>query len=154
MKRLDTARLTEASLFVSRLRRRNDLFEDNENIAEIFSKVKVFEAVVWFPRLQAQVNGTRARGMSTTFRGIKLMTWCCAGRCLIQMERDGHRLTLITGDDEPPWRRDMARVAPDMGPMGVQDIDADPVEAMKMLYECTRYSAELNLTPDDKVTLG
>lgn len=123
-------------------------------ISDLTERVKVFEAVVWFPRLQSQVNGTDVRGMSGTVRGIKVMTWCCAGRCLIQLQRDGHTLTLVTADDEAPWRREMAHVAPHMGPMGVQHVDAEPVEALRLLYEATRYADELTLAPDDAVTVA
>lgn len=103
---------------------------------------------------QGMVNGTDARGMSGTCRGIKVTTWCCAGRCLIQLERDGHQITLITADDEAPWQREMAHVAPHMGPMGVQSIDADYLEAMKLLCEITRYGNEMVLQANDDVSIG
>jgi hypothetical protein len=99
-------------------------------------------------------------------RDVEILTWCCAGRCLIQLQW-GPRilskrekadppavLTLITADDEQPWRRDMAHVAPGMGPMGIQHIDADAVEAMVLLYTVTRWASEIVLVPDDSVTIG
>ncbi len=121
---------------------------------ELREKIKVFEAIVWFPYLQEQINSTNSRGMSGSCRNIKIMTWCCTGRCLIQLERNSHRVTLITADDEEPWNRDNAHVAPNIGPMGLQSIDAEYLEALIMLYEVTRYWKEIKLSPDDKVTIG
>jgi hypothetical protein len=42
--------------------------------AELHGRIKVFEAAVWFPRLQAQVDATDSRGMSGSARGVKVMT--------------------------------------------------------------------------------
>lgn len=150
-KRLTTKRMMEAQLSVMRIA---DVLETHQQVADLNVKVRVFEAVVWFPRLQAQVNGTDERGMSALFHGIKVMTWCCAGRCLIQLERDGAVVTLITADDEAPWQREMSHVAPNMGPMGIQHIDAEFLDALKLLYEATRYGDEINLTPDANVSIG
>jgi hypothetical protein len=149
--RLTTNDLMSVALVEHRLR---DLVQSVLSVAELHDKVKVFEAVVWFPRLQAVVNGTRHRGMQGTCRDIKVMTWCCAGRCLIQLERNSHRITLITADDEKPWNRDNCHVAPGMGPMGIQSIDAEWLEAMRMLYEATRYGDQIVLKPDDEVSIG
>ena len=151
MKRLSTKELTNAILTADKLGR---IVEVIQQSAELTTKIKVFEAVVWFPKLQAIVDSTNIRGMSGTCRNIKIMTWCCAGRCLIQLEREGHSITLITADDEKPWNREMAHVAPNMGPMGLQNIDADFLEALKMLYEVTRYMDEITLEPSESVTIG
>ncbi len=163
-KRLTSKSMMDATLHEHKLRLASETVDVLLQVAELGEKVKVFEAVIWFPRLQSMVNGNHARGMSGSISGIdvmtksvtttKIMTWCCAGRCLIQLERDGHRITLITADDEKPWNRDMAHVAPGMGPMGIQSIDADFIEALKILYEATRYGGEIVLTDDDKVTIG
>jgi hypothetical protein len=146
--------MMDVMLAFTRLTYTDEMLNAVEQHHEISSRVKLFEAVVWFPRLQGMVNGTDSRGMSGTVRDIKVMTWCCAGRCLIQLERGGNSLTLITADDEKPWQRDNAHVAPFMGPMGIQVIDADYVEAMKLLYESARYGGELALKPDENVTIG
>lgn len=122
--------------------------------AEIRAWSKVFEAVVWFPRLQALVNSTDSRGLLGTCRDISVMTWCCAGRCLIQLERDGARLTLITADDEKPWSRTDSHVAPFMGPMGIQGIDAEYTDALKLIHEVVRYGDQITLAPNDNVGIG
>jgi hypothetical protein len=150
-KRLSTRAMINANL--ASCRNPDSVASEHEQYRDLHEKVKVFEAVVWFPRLQTQVNGTDSRGMGGEVRGIKIMTWCCAGRCLIQLEREGHTLTLITADDEKPWMRKTAHVAPNMGPMGIQHVDADYVEALKLLYEATRYGVEITLVPDNKVTI-
>jgi hypothetical protein len=148
MGRMTTQKMMDISLAECRA---NDGRGEYHHIRE---QVKVFEAAVWFPKLQAAVNATDSRGLGGVVRGVKVMTWCCAGRCLIQFERDSHRITLITADDEKPWQRDMAHVAPLMGPMGIQSIDAEAVEAMRMIYEATRWADELELRPDDNITIG
>lgn len=152
--RLTTAEFTDREIRVHRLCGSSRMWRMHCYQVELHEKIKVFEAVVWFPRLQAQIEATNSRGMTADLRGIKLMTWCCAGRCLIQMERDGHRVTLITADDEKPWVREMAHRWPSMGPMGLQSIDADYEAAMVMLYEVTRYGGEIVLSPSDEVTIG
>jgi hypothetical protein len=151
MKRLTTKQMTDATLIMARL---PDTLAVAEQVNDLYAKVKVFEAVVWFPRLQAQVNGTDSRGMRGKCRDIDVLTWCCAGRCMIQLERAGHRVTIITADDEKPWTREMAHVAPNMGPMGIQGIDAEYVEALKLLYEATRYGNDIVLKPDENVSIG
>ncbi len=152
--RLTNKVMMDASLLEYKLCKASKTVDVLLQLRDLHEKIKVFEAVVWFPRLQAMVNGTSVRGMSGSVRNVKVMTWCCAGRCLIQLERCGHRLTLITADDEAPWRRDMAHVAPGMGPMGIQGIDAEWLEAMTMLYEVTRWGGEITLTDDDNVNIG
>lgn len=152
--RLTMRFFVDAELASAQLEDHSDLLVRLRENRELREKIKVFEAVVWFPMLQKQVNGTNARGMEGTCRGIKVMTWCCAGRCLLQLERNGHQITLITADDEAPWNRDNAHVAPGMGPMGLQGIDAEFLEALVMLYEVTRYGAEITLVPNDNVTIG
>lgn len=150
MAKLTTERMIQTSLQAARLA---ETVEVSQQIASITEKVKVFEAVVWFPKLQKIVNDTTERGMSGTCRGIKVLTWCCAGRCLIQLERGDARLTLITADDESSWSRENASVAPNMGPMGIQGIDAEPIDALTMLYEVTRYADTLGLKPDRDVSI-
>lgn len=149
--RLETDRLMQAQLAMSRLTRQVELAEAGN---EISSRVKLFEAVTWFPYLQQQVNASKCRGMRGKCRDVTVLTWCCAGRCLIQLEKGRDRLTLVTADDEKPWQRDMAHVAPFMGPMGWQGVDADHVEALKMIYTCTRYGDEIKLADDEKVSIG
>lgn len=153
-KRLMTEDMMQAAIAEYNLRLRSKTIDVLLQVAELNEKIKVFESVVWFPRLQAMVNGTSARGMRGKCRGIDVLTWCCAGRCLVQFDRQGHRLTLITADDEKPWSRDMAHVAPGMGPMGIQSIDADHLEALKMLYEATRWGGEITLEDDENVSIG
>jgi hypothetical protein len=150
-KRLTTDKMNECAMTVCRLADTIQLYEQTRELRE---RVKVFEAAVWFPRLQAVVNGTDARGMSGACRDVKVMTWCCAGRCLIQLTRGDATLTLITADDEKPWSRDNAHVACHMGPMGVQHVDAEYVDALKLIHTATRYGAEMTLTRDDAVTIG
>jgi hypothetical protein len=140
-KRLTTDEMNECAMTVCRLADTIQLYEQTQELRE---RVKVFEAAVWFPRLQAVVNGTDARGMSGACRDVKVMTWCCAGRCLIQLTRG----------DEKPWSRDNAHVACHMGPMGVQHVDAEYVDALKLIHTATRYGAEMTLTRDDAVTIG
>jgi hypothetical protein len=151
--RLSIKTLTDAELWAARLPDQHIAVELQQS-AQLHERIKVFEAVIWFPHLRAQVNGSDSRGMSGTCRGFKVMTWCCAGRCLIQIERTGARVTLITADDEKPWRRDTAHMVPPMGPMGLQSIDAEFLDALAMLYEVTRYGGEIVLTPDPDVTIG
>lgn len=152
--RLTTQAMMDGALQEHRLRDLIPRVDVLLELRDLHEKVKVFEATVWFPRLQAVINKTHHRGMSGNCRGITLMTWCCAGRCLIQLERGNHRLTLITADDEQPWQRDTAHVAPGMGPMGIQSIEADALEALKMLYEVTRYASEITLTDVVIVSIG
>ncbi len=152
--RLTTKVMMDALLLEYKLCKASRTVDVLLKLRDLHEKIKVFEAIVWFQRLQAIVNGTSARGMSGGCRNVRVMTWCCAGRCLIQLERGGHRITLITADDEVPWRRDMAHVAPGMGPMGIQGIDAEWLEAMTMLYEVTRWGEEITLADDDNVSIG
>ncbi len=149
--RLTIQDILDATLKFSNLTYKSDWARVVEQNFELHEKIKVFEAVVWFPYLQELVNSTNGRGMSGYCRDIKIMTWCCGGRCLIQLERNEHRITLITADDEEPWNRDNAHVAPGMGPMGLQSIDAEFLEALIMLYEVTRYGKEITLVTDDNV---
>ncbi len=150
-KRLTTKLMMDATLAWCRI---EETLGVHEQVAELHVKVKLFEALVWFPRLRAMVNGTKCRGMSGAFRGINVRTWCCAGRCLIQFDRANASITLITADDEKPWFREMATVAPDMGPMGIQGIDAEHIHALVMLYEAVRYGGEIVLNDDEDVTIG
>jgi hypothetical protein len=152
--RLTMRDLTDAQMTLARLVGLPGVLERWEQAAELNQKVKVFEAAVWFPHLQKQVNGTDQRGMSGKCRDVKVMTWCCAGRCLIQLERPGTSITLITADDEGPWRREMAHVAPSMGPMGIQNVDAEYLDVLRLLYEVTRYGSGITLSPDPDVTIG
>ena len=154
MKRLTTKILMDTTLKASRREQTDELFELRQAFAEIETKVKVFEAVVWFPRLQNKISKSKSRGMSAIFRGIKLMTWCCAGRCLLSFSKGTHEITLITGDDEERWYRDVSHVAPNMGPMGIQTIDADWLEAMQILYLATRYKDEINLVDSTSITIS
>lgn len=48
-------------------------------------------------------------------------TWCTAGRCLVEIESDDARITLITAEDEDAMR------------MGVQGIDATEAQALDLL---------------------
>lgn len=128
--------------------------EPEESFKSIYIKVKLFEALVWFPVLQGIVSKSDSRGMRGSCRGVEIMTWRCAGRCLIQLECGEHRVTLITADDEKPWQRDYACVAPNMGPMGIQSIDADAIEAETMLYKVIRWVGDLALLPSESVTIG
>lgn len=116
-------------------------------------RAKMFEALVWYPTLQKMVNSCFSRGMSGELRGMKVMTWCCAGRCLIQFEEGDATLVLITADDEAPWRRENCHVAPFMGPMGVQHVDGEYHDLLKMLYKAMRYGNELDLKPDNDVSI-
>ncbi len=149
--RLTTDLLSESSSKLYRFQDKLEWLKVIDQNFQLHEKIKVFEAVVWFPYLQELVNSTNSRGMSGYCRDIKIMTWCCAGRCLIQLERNGHRITLITADDEEPWNRELAHVAPGMGPMGLQSIDAEFLEALIMLYETTRYGKDITLAFDDNV---
>lgn len=157
--KLTIEKLAAAQLLAGRLDEHLDWLLLVQQSAALHEKVKVFEATIWFPRLQAIVNSTNSRGMSGSVvppgsRAIKVMTWCCAGRCLIQLERGDTSITLITADDEAPWQRDNVHVAPGMGPMGIQSIDAEHLDALVLLYECTRYGSLIELYPDDNVTIG
>jgi len=147
VKRLSTRDLIEAGLQLIR-QKGLEMVEVNH---ELQSRVKLFEAVVWFPHLQAVVNACDSRGMSGELRGMKVLTWCCAGRCLIQFEEGGATLTLITADDEGPWKRETAHVAPFMGPMGIQHVDGEYVDILKMIYKATRYGGEISLSPNSSV---
>lgn len=152
--RLTTQLLMGVTLKASRLEEADPLFRFSMYASQIDSRMKLFEAMVWFPRLQAIVNGTDSRGMSGTCRTIAVSTWCCAGRCLVQLERGGHRITLITADDEKPWTRAEWHQWPNMGPMGWQSIDGEFAEIMKILYEATRYGDEIAIVPNDSITIG
>lgn len=120
---------------------------------DLHARAKMFEALVWYPTLQKMVNDCSSRGMSGELRGMKVMTWCCAGRCLIQFEEGDATLTLITADDEAPWGREDAHVAPFMGPMGVQHVDGEYYALLKMLYKAMRYGNELDLKPNNDVSI-
>lgn len=152
--RLTTQQMIDDSLFKSKVEEQSPVVKRLHEVKELYCKVKVFEAVVWFPMLQNLVNSSSSRGMKGTCHDIKIMTWCCAGRCLIQLERNGNSITLITADDEKPWYRDMASIAPNMGPMGIQSLDTEHWEAMKMLYEVTRYWGDIVLVDDGEVIFG
>lgn len=152
--RLTTQMLMDASLQTIRREQYDVISRHAMFNAEINERAKLFEALVWFPRLQAIVNGTDSRGMKGTCRTIVVMTWCCAGRCLIQLERNGHRITLITADTEKPWARADYHQWPNMGPMGWQSVDGGFSEIMMILYEATRYGDEIKLEPSDSVSIG
>lgn len=127
-----------------------------ELTAQLHRKTKLFEACVWYPHLKSQVNRSSKQGMSGTLPcGIRVRTYCLAGRCLITMTRDKHQLTLITADDEEPWQRDMASTSPDMGPMGIQSVQTpDGWGLLTMLYEAIRYGAGIDLQDDSHVCVG
>jgi hypothetical protein len=127
-----------------------------ELTAQLHLKTKLFEACVWYPHLKVQINRSRKKGMSGTLPcGILVRTYCLAGRCIITMARGEHELTLITADDEDPWRRDMASTCPDMGPMGIQSVQTpDGWGLLTMLYEAIRYGAGLELQDDPAVSVA
>lgn len=89
-----------------------------------------FERAVWFGGLQTAVRATDLRALSadiaTPSGTLTLMTYCCAGRCLVQMERGDDRVTLIAAEDESEPR------------MGIQGIDATEASALALLTEAQR----------------
>lgn len=85
-----------------------------------------FECHVWFNGLQRAVRDSGCTDMSsgkvlTPIGDLTLVTFCSAGRCVLQIDSDVARLTLITAEDE-----DEAR-------MGVRGIDATEEQALELL---------------------
>lgn len=148
MDRLNSKSMTDAMLAISRMGSVGAIAEASN---DLHARTKMFEALVWFPHLQKIVNGCQSRGMKGELRGMKVLTWCGAGRCLIQFEEGDATLTLITADDEEPWQLESCHVAPFMGPMGIQHVDGEFCDLLKMLYKAIRYGCDISLKADDSV---
>ena len=107
-----------------------DINESSERVRARVKDPKGFERAVWFGGLQAAVRATRERGLSAnidTHGGkLTLTTYCLAGRCMVQIESDAARLTLITAEDEAEAH------------MGVQGIDATEGQAIDLLNAAQR----------------
>lgn len=84
-----------------------------------------YEPLVWFGGLQKFVRSEPVKGHSVEMHGIKLLSYCMAGRAMqtISIE-SGESITLITAEDEAEPR------------MGIQGIEATEQQAVDMLRRC------------------
>lgn len=126
-----------------------DVAEASERVHAAVKERNGFERAVWFGGMQKMVRASKKSGMSappveTTFVTLALVTFCSAGRCMIQLDSPTSRVTLITAEDE-----DEAR-------MGVQGIDATEAEALSMLDAAVHFWREgaILLADDTKIGLG
>lgn len=105
----------------------------NESMRRITEVVKtVYEPRLWFgsqsPRqgsLQAFVRAESARGHSGEFKGLKVLSYCIAGRAMQTLSMGKHSITLICAEDEDEPR------------MGIQGIESIEEEALHMLVRAT-----------------
>jgi hypothetical protein len=116
-----------------------DIAEQSEGIHALAKSPTGFEQTVWFGGLQKAVLDTNDRSLGAKFTAkdgttIEMLTYCCAGRCVIQLDAPDARLTLITAEDETEPR------------MGVQGIDATVDQAQGLLIAATEAWREGRVT--------
>ena len=83
------------------------------------------------------------RGNKGKFGGTTLMTWCCAGRCMIQFERPSGHLTYVA-DDSDMWGY---RAGPNTP-------SADYRQCVTMIDDVVEHWDLKKLRPDTKVGMG
>lgn len=116
--------------------------------------VDLFEREAWYAGLQAAIQAVPQRGMSGEANGLKLLTWVCAGRCMLTIEGGGESVTLITADNEAPYQRPRNPGDPKMGPMGMQSVDATAAGAVRLITRARDEWRELGLQANENVTWG
>lgn len=81
----------------------------NDCIQKINTQIKNFEEEVWFGSdMQHEVLAPSCRGLSATHGDLKVLTYVCAGRCMITMyHKDDEYVSLLTEDNIDSDRRCM-----------------------------------------------
>ena len=107
-------------------------------------KVKDFEQRVWFSGLQKIVRATTTRGVSASYNGLSVLTWCMAGRCMFTIEKDKQEFSFITDETSTE------------SCMGIQGMNATEGGAYAMLDEAIKeYEAgNLKFVPDGEVSIA
>lgn len=116
-----------------------DIAEQSDAVHALTKSPTGFEQTVWFGGLQKAVLATNDRSLGAKFTAkdgttIEMLTYCLAGRCVIQLDAPDARLTLITAEDETEPR------------MGVQGIDATVDQAQGLLIAATEAWSEGRVT--------
>lgn len=124
-----------------------DIHEASQRIHAAVKSPDGFEPRVWFGGLQAAVRATNVRALNGTFvaatgEAIEVTTYCCAGRCVIQIETPTDRVTVVTAEDESEPR------------MGVQGIDATEETALRLLAATTSAWAAGSVTMAETTNVG
>lgn len=74
----------------------------------IQTKIKQFDAKVWFKGLQEQIHNTQCRGVSAKlgkkYDNFCVLTWSCAGRTMITIEDDHASVTAVADEDSKESR--------------------------------------------------
>lgn len=135
----------ETKVITSRLLTDSIFLKDSElsdDIGFIQEKVKRFQADVWFCGMQKTVNDSTFSGMSFKCNNLTVLSFCCAGRCMITIEDKESSVTLIT---DPTTSR---------GCMGLQGINATREQALNLLQAAiVAHKRGCKLEDDRKVGL-
>lgn len=118
----------------------------NESVERITKVLKtVYEPRCWFGGLQKFVRPEPVKGHSAEVEGLKMLSYCMAGRAVQTLSIGDDSITLITAEDED---EDEAR-------MGIQGIDATEERAIEMLTRATALweSGVLKLKRDGEVSI-
>ena len=113
----------------------------------IQSKIKDFDAKVWFKGLQNQIHGTTCRGVSAKLgkkqKNFCVLTWTCAGRTMITIEDDDASVTAVADEDSKESRT------------GLHGIRATGEQALALIDRAISLFEDgtLKFKDDDKVSM-